>query len=139
MTGIPDAVTVYLRDVTFVAETAVTPEERGQGLSGRQSLADGAGMLFFQQEERIPGFHMRDMQFPLDFVWIAADGTVADLTEHVPHPELAGETLTGISPSVPVLFVLEVNAGVIGATGLEVGDQLRFEPDILSLGKSNGS
>lgn len=128
----PDVVEVYFGDVAITAETAVTPEERGQGLSDRPSLPHDAGMLFFLGEERIPGFHMRNMQFPLDFVWISADGRVADLTENVPHPELAGETLSGVSPSGPVLYVLEVNAGVVDSAGIEIGDQVRFEPDILS-------
>ncbi len=132
LTSAPDVVEVRIGDLTIVAETAVSAEERGQGLSDRPSLSQNAGMLFFMGETRIPGFHMRNMQFPLDFVWISADGRVADLTENVLHPAAAGETLSGISPSAPVTYVLEVNAGVIEAAGVEIGDLVAFEPDILA-------
>lgn len=126
-----ESVEVRIRDLVIQAETAITAEERGQGLSDRPSLAEDAGMLFFMSEPRIPGFHMRNMQFPLDFIWISAVGVVVDVTENVPHPAEAGETFSGISPNEPVLFVLEVNAGVVHATGIEIGDAVAFEPDIL--------
>ena len=134
-----DVVDVHIGDLTIVAETAVSAEERGQGLSDRPSLARNAGMLFFMGEARIPGFHMRNMQFPLDFVWISADGRVVDLTENVLHPAAAGETLSGISPSAPVTYVLEVNAGVIEAAGVEIGDLVAFEPDIRARSSSGRS
>ncbi len=127
-----DVVDVRIGELTIVAETAISAEERGQGLSDRLSLGQDAGMLFFLGEERIPGFHMRNMQFPLDFVWISADGRVVDLTENVLHPAAAGETLSGISPLSPVMYVLEVNTGVIETSGIEIGDQVGFDPDILA-------
>ncbi len=135
-TSAPDVIDVLIGDLTIFAETAVSAEERGQGLSDRPSLAQNAGMLFFMGEARIPGFHMRNMQFPLDFVWISADGRVADLTENVLHPAAAGETLSGISPSAPVTYVLEVNVGVIEASGVEIGDLIVFDPDILASASS---
>jgi len=128
----PESVQVYIRELVIRADTAVTAEERGQGLSGRISLADDAGMLFFMTEERVPGFHMSNMLISLDFVWISTNGTVVDLTENVPHPAANNdEVLTGISPSEPVKYVLEVNAGVIQTWDLQVGDLVTFEPDIL--------
>ena len=131
----PESVQVRIRELVIQAETAVTAEERGQGLSGRQTLADDAGMLFFMSEERIPGFHMNNMLLPLDFVWISRSGAVVDLTENVPHPAANnGEVLNGISPSEPVKYVLEVNAGVIETWDLQIGDRVMFVPDILDDG-----
>ena len=128
----PESVRVHIRELVIQAETAVTAEDRGQGLSDRTSLAEGAGMLFFMAEERVPGFHMNNMLISLDFVWISTNGTVVDLTENVPHPAANnGEVLTGISPGEPVKYVLEVNAGVIETWGLQIGDPVTFEPDIL--------
>ncbi len=128
----PASVQVRVRDLVIQAVSAVTAEERGQGLSGRESLAPDAGMLFFMTAERIPGFHMNDMLIPLDFLWISKSGTVIDVTENVPHPAANnGEVLSGISPSEPVMYVLEVNAGVIESWGLQIGDVVTFNPDIL--------
>jgi uncharacterized membrane protein (UPF0127 family) len=127
----PETVTIQIRDLVVEAETAVTPEERGEGLSNRPSMPRNEGMLFYLIQERIPGFHMNEMQFPLDFVWISADGVVVDLTENVPEPAVAGETISGISPREAVLYTLELNAGVIDEAGLEIGDSVTFTPNIL--------
>ncbi|MBI4570385.1 MAG: DUF192 domain-containing protein [Chloroflexi bacterium] len=112
------------------AEPARTAQERAHGLSGRDALPEDGGMLFFLGEERMPSFTMNQMRFPLDFVWISRDLRVADVTEHVPHPALAGETLNNIQPGVPVLYVLEVDAGTIEENGVEVGDSVTFDPDV---------
>ena len=123
-----ERIQVRIGDAVFQVETARTPEERAQGLSDRPSLADDAGMLFFLGEERVPGFTMRRMQFPLDFIWISKDLRVADVTENVPQPAVAGEELYGIRPDRPVLYALEVNAGIVRRYGIEVGDEVVLEP-----------
>ena len=86
-------------------------------------------MLFVFDEERIPSFTMRGMRFPLDFVWISADRRVVDVTEDVPAPAAPGDELSGISPGDPVLWVLEVNAGLVSEEGIGVGDDVTFEPE----------
>ncbi|MEX0786032.1 MAG: DUF192 domain-containing protein, partial [Dehalococcoidia bacterium] len=120
---------VQLGSVVIDAEPARTDQERALGLGKRDSLGENEGMLFFLGSERIPSYSMREMRFPLDFVWIAADLTIADLTQNVPDAELAnGETLSGIQPQTEVLYVLEVNAGVIAASGVQIGDEVVLTP-----------
>lgn len=121
---------VRIGDLLIHAEPARTGEERAHGLSGRDALPEQGGMLFFLGEELTPTFTMNQMRFPLDFVWISRDLRVADVTENVPHPALAGETLNNIQPGVPVLYVLEVDAGAIEENGVAVGDSVTFDPDV---------
>ncbi len=121
-----ELIDVHFDGLVIQAEPARTAEERAQGLSGHAPLSDDGGMLFFLGEERVPPFTMRGMLFPLDFVWISSDLHVVDLTENVPHPAASGEALSGIRPVAPVLYVLEVSAGVIAEFGIEVGDEVRF-------------
>lgn len=113
-------------------ELALTPAERAQGLGGRDSLAQDAGMLFVFGQEQLHAFWMRGMRFPLDFIWISADGRVVDLTENVPPPEpdTADSELALYRPDEPVLYTLEVNAGVVTEAGVEVGDEVTFEPEV---------
>ncbi|OGO51098.1 MAG: hypothetical protein A2148_06995 [Chloroflexi bacterium RBG_16_68_14] len=133
-TGAPEHIEVRIRGLAIQAETARTAEERAQGLSGRDSLPEDGGMLFFLEQERVPGFTMRGMRFPLDFIWISSDLRVADLTENVPHPAAAGKELSGIGPDVAVLYALEVNAGTIQRFGIQVGDPVTFEPNVAEEG-----
>jgi hypothetical protein len=122
---------VRIGNVTIRAEVADTPQERGRGLSGRDSMAEDAGMLFVLESERQPGFWMQGMRFPLDFVWISGDRRVVDLTEDLPAPDPAAPAeFARITPSAPVRYVLEVNAGTIRRAGVALADAVSFEPDV---------
>lgn len=120
---------VHIGAVTIHAEVARTVGERAQGLSDRDSLAQDGGMLFIESDDNIPAFWMRGMGFPLDFIWISRDLHVVDLTENV-APNEHTTSVADISPGVPVLYVLEVNAGFVEAEGVQVGDVVSFEPDV---------
>lgn len=123
-------VTVRIGALTIRAELARTPEERTVGLGGRPSLAEDAGMLFVFAEEGQPAFWMKGMRFPLDFIWIAGDGRIVDLTLDVPPPApgTPDSQLERYQPRAPVRYVLEVNAGTVRRAGLEVGERVVFEP-----------
>ena len=112
----------------FAVEPAVTPAQRIQGLSGRQVLAPGSGMLFIFEQEGKHTFWMKEMRFPLDLVWIGARCTVVDITSKAPAPA-AGQSLAELplyTPVAPARYVLEVNAGGTEAAGIRVGDQVAF-------------
>ena len=112
----------------FAVEVADDDEERSRGLSGRDPLPDDGGMLFVFQEPTLPGFWMRQMRFPLDFVWIGDGCEVVDVTASVPAPEpgTPDSELTVYLPGAPVLYNLEVNAGTAERHGIGVGDTVRF-------------
>lgn len=119
---------VLIGDVLFPAELAVAPEERSQGLAGRESLPPGTGMLFVFESLSASTFWMAGMLFPLDFVWISRECTVVDFTLGA----LAVPAGTDAS-QIPILrssesasFTFEINAGEAEAHGLAVGDEVRF-------------
>src|SRR3989338_7215270 len=109
-------------------EIADTPSLRKQGLSGHAPLHDDQGMLFIFPVPTTPAFWMLDMKFPLDMVWIGADKKVADITTHVPAPApgTLNSALPTYSPKVPVVYVLEVNAGWAEKHGVKVGDSVTW-------------
>ncbi len=112
----------------FVVETAITSPQRTQGLSGRPTLPPGSGMLFIFEQEGRHTFWMKEMRFPLDLVWIDAECTVVDVTLNAPPPA-PGQTLAQLprySPGVPAQYVLEINAGEAGSSGIDPGDPVIF-------------
>ncbi|MCY4651714.1 MAG: DUF192 domain-containing protein [Dehalococcoidia bacterium] len=120
--------TISVGDVVFDLEIAFTPESRTQGLSNRESLPPNTGMLFVFEDARTPTFWMYNMRFDLDFVWIGADCTVRDIHRNVPRPS-EGQTsadLPRYSPSVDVLYNLEIDAGLAERHGIEIGDRVTF-------------
>ena len=118
--------TVTIGGASFTVDLADAPEKRFQGLSGREILEEGTGMLFVFQEERQHTFWMKDMRFPLDMIWITTECTIADIIADIPNapPYQKNGALPTYSPSAPGTFVLEVNAGVAAASGLQTGDQM---------------
>ncbi|OGG28028.1 hypothetical protein A3A59_06300 [Candidatus Gottesmanbacteria bacterium RIFCSPLOWO2_01_FULL_42_10] len=113
--------TVKIGNTIYKVDIADTEVEREQGLSGRPSLARDSGMLFVFPEKRPYAFWMKDMQFPLDFIWIA-DNQIADMTASVPVP--SGNNLPTYQPQVPVDLILEINAGEIKKQGFQIGQKV---------------
>ncbi|MBN1585663.1 DUF192 domain-containing protein [Candidatus Uhrbacteria bacterium] len=100
-------------------EVADEAPERFLGLSGRQSLSAGQGMIFvFDRPDRY-GFWMRDMNFPLDFVWIDG-GRILEITPGVFPPENGTEPFP-FYPQRPVSVVLEVPGGYAQSQGWKPG------------------
>jgi uncharacterized protein len=105
----------------FTIELAVTPAQHEQGLMFRRELAPDAGMLFIFPELVPAVFWMKNTLIPLDMLFIAADGRIADLHERaVPQSE------AHIESKVPVKAVLELNGGTVARLGIKVGDRVHY-------------
>jgi uncharacterized membrane protein (UPF0127 family) len=105
---------------------AVTDEERYTGLSDTDALEFGEGMLFVYGQEGRHTYVMRDMDFPLDIVFVGANGTVTAIHHAPTEPGESGGDLTPY-PGIGQ-YVLEVPRGWTNETGLDVGDEVRV-PD----------
>lgn len=119
---------VVFERAAFDVELAATAAQRATGLMGREHLGDREGMLFVQEMEGIYSFGMGGMVIPLDILWMDADGVVAGVTANVsPDPE--GTTSASYSPPRPVLYVLEIKAGLAESVGISAGSQAKFVPE----------
>ena len=89
-TASPDAPDVSLvrigGEAIYAVDLAVTSGERQQGLSGRETMAEDAGMLFVFEEEQPLAFWMKDMRFPLDIIWIDGQCRLISVAADVPTP-----------------------------------------------------
>jgi uncharacterized membrane protein (UPF0127 family) len=103
----------------FTIEEAKTEAQMEQGLMYRRSMAPDAGMLFEYQRPQIVTFWMKNTLIPLDMVFIAADGTIADI-----HERAVPLLLDPINSAVPVLGVLELNGGTVARLGIKRGDRV---------------
>lgn len=102
-------------------EVADTDVKRIKGLSGRDSLSEDEGMLFIFNNPGLYYFWMKDMKFPLDFIWIN-DNEVVDLTQNVLTPDNNNpSTFTAKSEFDKVI---EVNAGYVKNNEIKIGDKI---------------
>lgn len=119
--GLPQKSLLIVKDVSLTVELAQTPKDWEKGLSNRASLDQIDGMLFVFPYAHIPVFWMKDMNFPLDMIWVS-DSIIVDITPDVPLSPT--DKLPTYSPQSPVNKVLEVPAGWSAANNIKIGDTL---------------
>ncbi len=122
-------VTIHDSDGTRLATVDVriadTREKRRIGLMRTDSLDSGSGMLFVHPRDGTYTYHMRNMSFDIDIVFVAADGTITTVHHaSAPDPGEDSETYTGRGK-----YVLEVPRGYTNATGIDVGDRVEIPDD----------
>lgn len=104
---------------TIQIEVADSEEEIAQGLSGKEALEKGNGLLFIFETSGKYGFWMKDMRFPIDIIWMDESFTVVGVERRV-----SPETFPAIFyPEMDVKYVLEVSAGVADELGIDRGSR----------------
>ena len=111
---------VIINNNLIKIELAYSDKDKFKGLGGREFLEPNQGMLFVYEYENKPGFVMRDMNFPLDFIWIK-NNRVVDISKNIPI-EPNKRDLTVYYPKTNINYVLEVNAGYADKNNIRVGD-----------------
>lgn len=111
---------IVVGSATLLVDIADTDEERIQGLSGRESLPEGEGLLFLFDTADSWGIWMKDMQFPIDILWADAEGRISTIAADISpatYPEV-------FLPSAPAQYVLELPAGYAAKAGIAEGDKI---------------
>ncbi|MEX0748845.1 MAG: DUF192 domain-containing protein [Candidatus Saccharimonadales bacterium] len=114
-----DRVRVDFDAVSVAVDVADTPELRQQGLSGSEALDEDEGMLFVFNEPNKVSFHMLDMNFALDIIWLDEELKVVDIAAGI-TPETYPESF---KPITPAKYVLEVHSGFAAQHGISLGSQ----------------
>ncbi len=114
---------IIIGSTRLVVEVARTTAQKRQGLSGREFLAPGTGMMFVFDQPDEHQFWMKDMNFPLDFLWISS-GKVIEIMTNVPAPSIDNPQPAVVSPQQPIDMVIEVPAGWAVQNNVKVGDEV---------------
>lgn len=99
-----------------------TSEGRTRGLSGVESLPENSAMFFVFSDLDKYGIWMKDMNFPIDIIWLDEKGVIVHI-EHNVAPESYPRTFF---PPEKSLYILETNAGFAHKNNLSVGNKLNF-------------
>lgn len=121
---------IQINDIKIPVEVANTKELQAKGLSDRESLDAGSGMLFdFGSTPVNAAFWMKDMHFSLDMIWIAGD-KIVKIDPDIPYPAAGtpDSQLPLYTPQTLINYVLEVNAGFAASNNIKVGDQVQLLP-----------
>jgi uncharacterized membrane protein (UPF0127 family) len=109
-------------------EVVDTNPKRNKGLSGREKLTEGQGMLFVFPQSGKHSFWMKDMNFNLDMIWVSNEKIVG-ISKNVPAPASPTEdrNLPSYFPPEPVDQVLEVISGWSEKNQIKIGDEVRLQ------------
>ncbi len=103
------------------AELARSFMARGRGLMGRASLPAGYALIIYPEWS----IHTFFMRVPIDVLFVDKKNMVVGLQHAMPP----SRPFAGVAPWRGH-YVVEMPAGVLAATGTEVGDQLVLTPPI---------
>lgn len=99
---------------------ADTPYKRSKGLSVVDELNKNEGMFFIFEQSGIYPFWMKDMQFPINIMWVDESMRIVHIHEHAipedyPH---------SYNPGKEALYVLETQHGFVETYGIAIGDSV---------------
>ncbi|MFZ2205189.1 MAG: DUF192 domain-containing protein [Minisyncoccia bacterium] len=103
-------------------DLALNQQTQEQGLSGRNSLREDEGMLFVFEKPSHNLFWMKDMNFPIDMIWINEDLHVVYIKKNA-KPESFPESF---GPDENTKYVLEVVSGFGDKNNLKEGDSVEL-------------
>ena len=115
----PLAIVTHDGRIPFKVELADNEAERERGLMFRRAMPSDQGMLFDFKTPRPVYFWMKNTYLPLDMVFIARDGRIVAIAANTTPLSEAP-----VGPGVPVMAVLELNAGRAAALGILPGDRV---------------
>lgn len=116
---------VTINDKKISVEIASNFEQKSNGLSYRETLDKGTGMLFVFDVSQPVSFWMFKMNFSLDIIWIN-NGKIIGIERNVPYPTkgIEPEDLPTYPSPGDIDLVLEINAGE--ADEFSLGDKVEI-------------
>lgn len=109
------------RSPVLLARVSMQQDLR-RGLSGQTELKEGTGLLFVFDYSDKHGIWMKDMNFPIDVVWLDSQLNVVFIKKDFSpssYPEI-------VYPSTNSSYVLEFPAGFLNTHHIDIGDKLLF-------------
>ena len=105
---------------TIDTELADSDSERERGLSFRNEMQISEGMLFVFDKSAKYAFWMKDMNFPIDILWLDEEGRVVYMEENVAVSTYPGYFIN----EAKAKYVFEINAGMANKLGIYLGTKL---------------
>ncbi len=106
---------------TLDIEIADNEYKTRTGLMYRSSMENNQAMLFIFPDSQVRSFYMKDTQIPLDIIFINSDKEIVSFQKNAqPFDERS------LPSNIPSQYVLEINAGLSDAWGLEAGDRIEW-------------
>lgn len=119
-------VKVMVNGVELIADVAATNEQRAQGLSVKDALAENEAMLFVFDTAQDHSFWMKNMKFPIDIIWLDSNRTVVHVEHNLQPCNFEVFCPTYKPDDNNALYVLETVAGFAEKSDIVEGTRVEF-------------
>jgi len=120
--GLPFSKTIKTSLGSINTAVAKTEYEKARGLGGYSCIPKDQGMLFLYDQPSNVCMWMKDMNFPIDIVWMDGAGKIKKIEESI-RPNTYPKTFCSEEKTS---YVLELGSGQAKAFGLSVGSSLQL-------------
>ncbi len=117
-----ETITLSTDNKNISAEVASDGDDKVLGLSGRDCLNPDSGMLFAYELTGDYCFWMKDMNFPIDMIWLDDEKKVVTIESDV-RPDSYPQTFC---PTKPAQYILEVDTGYAEDVGWQIGTEFSW-------------
>ena len=118
----PKAV-MHIAGSRFEVRVADDQKSRTQGLSGTSHMPADEAMLFIFDSNDKWSIWMKDMNYPIDIVWLNEEKRVVDFATNVQPSSYPNKTFT---PKEEARYVLEFKSGIVEEKGIKAGQEAVF-------------
>ncbi|MFZ1301141.1 MAG: DUF192 domain-containing protein [Candidatus Microsaccharimonas sp.] len=118
---------VRLGSGVYALWVANTDADREKGLSDTDSLDVNGGLLMEFDTDRTHGIWMKDMNFPLDIIWLDKNQKIIYIVKNAP-PEVPVSTI--YRPKEAARYVIELPAGSVQGAGIKTGQIAEFNLEV---------
>lgn len=123
--------TVAVGEVEIAVSLAADELTRGLGLSDRDEVPAGTGMLFAYPSARMRSFWMKGCRVGLDIAYLSDDRRIFQIGSlDPPAPGTTDPAMPRLISEAPARFVLETAKGFMAEAGIKVGQLVRLSDDI---------
>ena len=114
--------TLYLSDGVFDAHIALTQAAREKGLGGVASLGPRDAMILVFPSDDTWKIWMKDMQVPIDIVWLNKDKKVVYSVSNI-----SPDNTDTFTPDASARYVVELSAGTVASRNIKTGRAAVFD------------
>ncbi len=117
---------VSVNGETFKVEVADNDTEKQIGLSEKEDLKENEGMIFVFENPGMYSFWMKEMNFPIDIVYINGD-KVTTVIPNAQPPVSENDELPIYQPESVSDRILEIKAGLASKHNIQKGSTVKIE------------
>jgi uncharacterized membrane protein (UPF0127 family) len=120
--------TIHLGDGVYTANVAKTQQDRDKALGGSYSLGDSQALLLVYDTDGRWAITMKDMNYPIDIVWLDKDKKVVYIVKNAPPESYPYQQF---EPNSDARYVVELPEGAVGQKKIAIGMTATFDENNL--------